>query len=300
MTSNTTSRHNRGLFEALAAYAIWGTLPLYIYGLRDVPPFELVGWRSAFTLPMCLLILAATRRTYLVRQTMGNPRILGALAVSALLIGANWVIYAYAVQQGHVLAASLGYYINPLVSVIAGTVIFRERLSRAQWLAVTIAALGVALLAWGSLNMLWISLSLALTFGGYGIVRKLTPVDALPGLTVETILLFVPAVAAISWSAAGPQGMALGRGVLHDSMLLSAGIITATPLLLFTSAARKLDLSLLGFIQFVAPTTQFILGLTWFGEPLKPAQIACFVLIWLAIGIFCYDMFMRRDRRAPQ
>lgn len=293
------STQRQGLFFALGAFAIWGLLPLYIHALRWVPPFELVGWRIVFTVPVCLLVLLATRRMASLRLAIGNPRVLAVLAASALLIAANWVIYAYAVQSGQVLAASLGYYINPLVNVLGGTLVFGERLSRAKWIAVGVATLGVSLLAWDARDMLWISVSLALTFGGYGIVRKLAPVDALPGLTVESILLLGPALVALALPAMGPQGSSMGRGLAPDLLLASAGVLTATPLLLFTMAARRLDLSLLGFIQFSSPTLQFVLGVTYFGEALRPVQLACFALIWVAVALFCLDLWRSRRRPAP-
>lgn len=295
---SASSNLREGLLCSLGAFSIWGLLPVYIHALSSIPPFELVGWRIVFTLPVCLLLLAATRRFAALWLAIGNPRVLGVLALSAVLIGINWLVYAYAVQTGHVLAASLGYYINPLVSVLGGTLVFGERLSRAKWLAVGIAALGVSLLAWDARDMLWISMTLAISFGCYGIVRKLAPIDAVPGLTIETILLLVPALSVVAIRAIGPEGSAMGADLSFDLMLSASGVLTATPLLLFTMAARRLDLTLLGFIQFSSPTMQFLLGITFFKEALKPVQLACFALIWLAVAVFCHDLWRDRERPA--
>jgi chloramphenicol-sensitive protein RarD len=172
-----------GLRFALGAYFIWGLLPLYLKLLQGVPPVEFVGWRIVFTVPICLAIVVARRQWAELLAALGNPKVLGALFASSLLIGANWMIYIVAVQSDHVLAASLGYYINPLLNVLLGTVFLREKLSRLQWIAVAIAAVGVATLAWGAQDMLFISLSLAGSFALYGLVRKLAPVCSLPGLT---------------------------------------------------------------------------------------------------------------------
>jgi len=203
------------------------------------------------------------------------------------------------VQQGHVLATSLGYYINPLVNVLLGTMVLKERLSARQWAAVAVAGLGVSLLAWGALDTLWISLSLAFSFAFYGLIRKLTPVGSLPGLTIESAVLLVPASVVAWWFAQQPAGPAVGQD-LHQSLLIAcSGAITALPLLMFAVAAQRMDYSTLGMVQFVAPTLVFLLGLFVFGEPLRPVQLACFVLIWGAIGLFVWDLLaLRRSRRA--
>ena len=286
-----------GLPHALGAYFIWGLFPLYLLYLRHVPAFEFVGWRIVFTLPVCLLIVAATpRRRQDLRLAIGNPKALGALAISALLIGGNWLIYVVAIQSNHVFAASLGYYINPLVNVLAGTLFLGERLSRMQWFAVALAAAGVSLLAWDSLNMLGIALALAFTFAGYGLARRMAPVGALPGLTIETMLLFLPALGIIGWFAASPAGTSFGQGLLSDGLLTVSGVITSTALLLFATAARRMDYSTLGFVQYLTPTMAFLLGLFVFHEPLRQVQLACFIAIWAAIAIFSWDLWSRRKR----
>lgn len=290
-----SSRSIGGLPQAIGAYAVWCLFPLYFALLHEVAAFEVVVWRLLFTLPFCLLVILATRQGAALRTALTTPRIVGALALSGLLIGTNWLTYVIAVMDGHVLAASLGYYINPLVNVLAGTLFLREKLTRRQWIAVGLAAIGVALLAQGALATLGISLLMAFSFAGYGLVRKLTPVDALPGLTVETIVLLAPALGLLAWQAAEPAGLAMGTSLRLDLLLACAGPLTAIPLMLFASAARKLDFAVLGFIQFVTPTGLFLLGIFYFGEPLRPIQLVCFVFIWSAIAVFCWDILSRRQ-----
>lgn len=299
MTRSEFDQPQGGLPYALGAYSIWGLFPLYLYFLLFVPPLEVLGWRVVFTLPVCLAIVAVRRQGPQLRAALGNPKVLAYLAGSAALIGINWLAYIFAVQGGHVLAASLGYYINPLVNVLLGTVFLKERLSRMQWVAVALAAVGVTFLAFGALDTLWISLTLAFSFGSYGLVRKLAPVDSLPGLTIETLIWMPVAIGIVVWYAASPQGSALQYGWERDLLVAGSGVVTATPLLLFATAARRMDYSLLGFVQFLAPSIVFVVGLTVFGETLNTVQLACFGIIWLAIAIFSWDLFARRRKRKP-
>jgi chloramphenicol-sensitive protein RarD len=285
-----------GLPHAIGAYLIWGLLPLYLLLLRDVPAFEFVGWRVVFTVPVCLLLTALLRQWGELRRALASPRTLAVLALSAVLIGGNWLVYVAAIQGGHVLAASLGYYINPLVNVLAGTVFLRERLSRGQWIAVAVAAAGIAPLAWAAGEMLGISLLLAASFAAYGLVRKLAPVGSLPGLTVETALLLAPALAILAWQSDTAGGLSFGLSPVIDVALACSGIVTASALLLFAVAARRMDYSTLGFCQYLAPTLVFLCGLLVFREPLRPIQAACFVAIWTAIAIFSWDLWRRRRK----
>ena len=296
MTENSKTDQPSGLPHALGAYLIWGLLPVYLRLVHSVPAFEFVGWRLIFTLPVCLLIVALRRQGREVMAALGSPRTLGLLLTSALLIGGNWLLYVTAIQTGHVFASSLGYYINPLMNVLAGTIFLGERLNRRQWIAVAIAAAGVSLLAWDAREMLGIALALAVTFSGYGLVRRLAPVASLPGLTIETILLLVPAIGIVIWQGQVHGGSSFGRGAETDLLLPLAGVITAVPLLLFATATKRMDYSTLGFIQYLAPTIVFLLGLFVFHEPLRQLQLACFVLIWTAAAIFVWDLLSRRRR----
>jgi chloramphenicol-sensitive protein RarD len=285
-----------GLPHAVGAYLVWGLLPLYLRLVQHVPPFEFVGWRLIFTLPLCLVIVMLKRQVRQVIAALGDPRVLGLLLASSLLIGGNWLLYVSAIQSGHVFATSLGYYINPLMNVLAGTLFLGERLNRRQWSAVAIAGVGVSLLAWDAREMLGIALALAATFSGYGLVRRFTPVGALPGLTIETMLLLIPAIAILIWQAQGHGGISLGRDLRTDLLLPLAGVVTAIPLMMFAIATRRMDYSTLGFVQFLAPTIVFALGLFVFREPLRDVQLACFVLIWSAVALFVWDLLSRRRR----
>ena len=287
-----------GLPHALGAYFIWAMLPLYLRLVKTVSPFEFVGWRVVCTLPFCLILVFAGRRAAALRKALTEPRTLMTLTASALLIGSNWLIYIWAIQKGHVLASSLGYYINPLANVLAGTLFLGETLSRKQWLAVALAAVGVSILAFGALDMLWISLSLAATFCGYGLVRKLAPVEALPGLAVETLLLFLPAAIFLDVYTRTTSSSVLDQDWVTILLVMISGVITATPLILFAVAARRMDYSSLGFVQFMSPTLVFLFGVFIFHEPLRPIQLASFGFIWLAIGVFVYDLYARRTVRA--
>ncbi|MET0251826.1 MAG: EamA family transporter RarD [Novosphingobium sp.] len=292
---NTAPARPNGLPLAVAAYTIWGFLPLFFALLRQVPPFELVAWRVIFTVPLCVLFIGLRRQAGEILAVLRDWRVLRLLLVSALLIGSNWVIYVAAVNGGHVFAASLGYYINPLLNVLLGTAFLSERLSRLQWLAVTVAFAGVAVLLAGATDTLGISLALAITFGLYGLVRKLAPVGSVPGLTIESAVLLLPAAGCALWFAQQPAGSSFGSSPGASLILGASGAVTAVPLLLFAVAARRMDYSTLGFVQFLAPTIAFILGLVVFHEPLRPVQLASFVVIWIAIGLFSFDLLRRRS-----
>ncbi|HCC28101.1 MAG TPA: EamA family transporter RarD [Erythrobacter sp.] len=286
-----------GLAAAFSAYVIWGFLPLYLILVRSVPAFEFVGWRIIWTLPLCLLIVLARRQGPDLRAALANRRTLALLALSATLIAVNWVVYVWAIQNGQVYAASLGYYINPLINVLLGTVLLGEKLSRPQWAAVGLAGIGVSLLAAGALTTLWISLTLALSFGSYGLIRKQLDVGSVPGLTIESALLLLPSLA-VAWYYAQTQGSSFAVSTELSVAIMAGGVVTAFPLLLFAIAARKLPYSMLGFIQFLAPSIVFVLGLTVFGEELKPVQAACFACIWAAAAIFVWDLVARTRKPA--
>jgi chloramphenicol-sensitive protein RarD len=282
---------------ALGAYLIWGSLPLYLILVKAVPPAEFVGWRVVFSLPLCLLIVWIRKQWSELVSALANRRVMVMLFASATMIGLNWLVYIYAVQKGHVLAASLGYYINPLVNVLFGTLLLKERLRTMQWIAVALSVAGVTMLAWDARDMLWISLTLAVSFSSYGLLRKLTPVGSLPGLTIETAILLLPALGVVGWFAMQPGGTVLNQNHGLIGLTALSGIVTAAPLLMFAVAARRMSYSTLGFVQFLSPTMVFLLGLFVFGEPLREVQIACFVAIWAAVALFIWDM-LRNSRRS--
>jgi chloramphenicol-sensitive protein RarD len=285
-----------GLPQALGAYIIWGFLPLYLILVKSVPAFEFVAWRIIWTVPICLLIVAIRGQRAELASALADRGAIKWLALSAILIAVNWLVYVWAIQNGQVYAASLGYYINPLVNVLLGTLLLGEKLTRAQWVAVGIASIGVALLAETALTTLWISLTLAISFGSYGLVRKRVSVGSLPGLTIESAILLLPSIALAAWFGAS-RGSSFFVSPGLSAAIVLGGFLTAIPLLLFAIAARRMPYSTLGFFQFLAPSIVFVLGLTVFEQPLKPAQIACFGCIWAAAAIFIWDL-VRRSRAA--
>ena len=287
--NRTSEQHisREGLAFGVAAYGLWGVLPIYFKLLKSVPPVDIVAQRVLWSIPVLAILLAITSGWPKVRQAIRERRTMLLLLASSALIGVNWVLYVYAVNSGHILAGSLGYYLNPLANVLLGRLVLKERLTRLQWIAVAIAAVGISVLAVQALNQLWISLVLCATFATYGLVRKIAPVDALPGLTIETGLLAPLCIVWLGVSLASGQP---SFGVTTSDMLLLAlaGIVTATPLLLFTAAARRLPLSTLGMLQFLAPTLQFIIAVFVYGEPFTTAHAIAFAAIWSALGIYVF------------
>lgn len=276
-------------------------MPLYLLLVRTVPPLEFVAWRLIFTLPLCLAIMAALSGFGELAGVLRDKRTLMTLLGSSALIGINWYLYVAAIQTGHVYAASLGYYILPLVMMLLGLVFLDERLNRLQVAAVALAGAGVATLAAGALTTLWLSLAMAITFGLYGLLRKTVKAGPLAGLTVESLILMPFALALAVWYAHGPQGPALAQGWQIAAAVAFSGPMTAIPLLMFASATRALPYTVIGFLQFLSPTIVFLMGLFVFGEDLKPAQLACFIAIWAAAGLFTVGMWKKpKDLPAPQ
>ena len=292
--SGLPEKQASGLPHAIASYLIWGLLPLYLMFLKHVPSFELIGWRAISTLVFCVIAVTALRQGGEIMAAVRNPRALATLCASAMFICCNWTVYTIAIQHGHVLAGSLGYYINPLVNVLMGTVFLREKLSRRQWSAVALAGAGASLLAWEAADMLAISLTLAFSFSMYGLLRKIVPVGVLPGLAIESIVLLPFAIGVLAWQSSANGSLAIGTDWLTVALLSASGLITGLPLMLFAVAARRMDYSTLGFIQYMTPTLVFLQGLFLYHEPLRPVQLACFVAIWTAIAIFMWDLLARR------
>jgi chloramphenicol-sensitive protein RarD len=289
---------SRGGFPlGLGAYALWGVLPIYFKALADVSAIDIVAHRVLWSLPYLALLITLLKGWPKVRAAVRRPRTIAMLVLSALLIGANWLLYTYAVTAGHILAASFGYYLNPLANVLLGRFVLGERLSRLQWIAVTIAAAGISVLAAGALGQLWLSLALCGTFALYGLVRKIVPADALTGIAIETTLLLPLSIAWLAWLALASQPV---MGLTHrdSELLLVAGIVSTTPLLLFTAAARRLPYSTLGMLQFVAPTLQFLIAVVLYGEPFTTAHAIAFPAIWAALVL--YVIAMLRKPRLPQ
>jgi chloramphenicol-sensitive protein RarD len=274
-----------GLLLGLGAYGIWGILPIYFKQIGHIGPFEIVAHRVLWSVPLLALLLLLTGRVRVARDALTRPGTLRLLLATALLIGANWLLYIYAVTSGHILAGSLAYYLNPLANVLLGRIFLKERLTRLQWAAVALAGLGTAALAIAALEQLWLALALCLTFAVYGFLRKIAPVDSAVGLTIETSLLLPFALAWLLWGWAEGQP-SFGASTVDTALLLSAGIVTATPLLLFTAAARALPYSTLGMLQFIAPTLQFLIAVALYGEAVTTAHAIAFGAIWTALGIY--------------
>jgi chloramphenicol-sensitive protein RarD len=288
MTDDQKTRR-AGLWLGFSAYLIWGFLPLYFKLVAQVSPAEIVAHRIIWSLILLGVLATLLRRWPEIRAAIGTGRVLTTLVVTALLIAVNWLVYIYAILNGRVLEGSLGYYLNPLVNVMLGVVLLKERLSRVQVFACLLAGAGVAVLAVGAGAGLWISLTLAITFALYGFLRKVAPVDALEGLWIETAIL---APVALGWimllQHRGVGGFG-AYGLTTDLLLVLGGAVTATPLLLFTAAAKRLPYSTLGFLQYIAPSLQFLLAVLAFGEPLTRAHLVCFAAIWTALAIFSID-----------
>jgi chloramphenicol-sensitive protein RarD len=279
----------RGVALGLAAYALWGILPVYFKALAGVAPTDIVAHRIVWSLPFLAVLILIGGQGQAVRAALRNRRAMGILALTATLIGVNWLLYVYAVTSGHILAASLGYYLNPIANVLLGRFILKERLTGAQWIAVALALAGVLALAIGALGQLWISLTLCVSFALYGLLRKIAPVESLPGLAVETGLLFPLALGWLAWGAVAGTAI-FGTTTAEAWLLTLAGIISTTPLLLFTAAARRLRYSTLGMLQFIAPTVQFILAVALYGERFTTAHAIAFGAIWVAIGIYVVSL----------
>ena len=287
----------RGFAFGLAAYGLWGVLPIYFKLLGHISAFDIVAHRVLWSLPFLALLVVLARHWNRVREAFTHPKVLGMLAVTALLIGGNWLLYTYAVISGHILAASFGYYLNPLANVLLGRFVLNERLSRTQWTAVAIAAAGISVLAAGALSQLWISLTLCVSFALYGLLRKVVKADAIAGLTVETGLLFPLAIGWLTWRGATGAPV-MGSTSADTALLLLAGIVSTTPLLLFTAAARRLPYSTLGMLQFLAPTLQFLLAVLIYGEGFTFAHAIAFGAIWIALAL--YVGVLVRAPRLPQ
>lgn len=293
MTEAQETKAPSGLPYAFAAYTIWGFVPLFFALLKTVPAVEVLAQRILWAMPLCIAIMAYRGQLHEYRAAFRDWKTIRILIASSALITINWLVYIYSINSGHVLAASLGYYLNPLVNVMLGMLFLGERLSKLQALAVAIAGVGVAILLAGALDTLWISLTLAFSFGTYGLLRKLAPVGSVPGLAVETTLLFpLSLVAAIYFIRSG-DGVGFAANS-HDTLLLIAGgAVTAIPLLFFAVAARLMSYAALGFVQYLAPSIAFLLSLFVFHEPLDAARLGCFLLIWTSIAVFSFDMWRK-------
>jgi len=289
---------NRGVLYATAAYVLWGLLPIYWKWLQHIPAFEVLCHRIIWSFFMLGFVVAVTGRWKRLRRDLFSARVLCTYTVAGVLVAVNWLTYIWAVGAGFILDTSLGYYINPLLSVLMGIAVLHERLRPVQWAAIALAAAGVCYLwiAHGSLP--WIALILAVSFGLYGLVKKIAPLGSLQGLTVETAVLLLPALAFLAYFGQAGLGVSLHTGAVTGILLVGAGLVTVVPMLLFSSAARRIDLSLLGIMQYIAPTMQFVLGVFVYHEPFTRERLIGFVIVWTALAVYAAEGYVSRRSRA--
>ena len=288
------SRARAGFLYGLAAYGLWGVMPVYFKWLKAVPSIDIVAHRIVWSLIVLVILVSVARAWDQIRNAIRSRKAMAMLFLTALLIGTNWLLYVYAINSGHILAGSLGYYLNPLANILLGRFILKERLTKLQWAAVAIAAAGIAVLAMGALGTLWISLTLCFSFATYGLLRKIIHVESLAGLTIETALLSPIALGWLLMGGAEGRPM-LGAGGQETLLLMAAGIVSTVPLLCFTAAARRLAYSTVGMLQFIAPTLQFLLAVAVYDEPFTTSHAIAFGCIWAALLLYISAMI--RDRR---
>ena len=289
--------HTKGVIYALFAFLIWGICPLYFKLLTEVPASEILTHRIIWSCVLLLALLLGTRQLYRVQAVLRSPRQLLNLTLSALLVAGNWLLFIWAVNHNHLLEASLGYYINPLFNILLGMLFLGERLRRLQWAAVLLAAIGVVIQVVLIGHLPWIALTLASSFGIYGLIRKKIPVDAQTGLFVETLLL-LPLALIYLFGIADSATSNLSLNSSHlNLLLLAAGVVTTVPLLLFTAGARLIPLSTLGFIQYLGPSIMFLLALFYYGEPVQAAKLVTFGFIWSALALFSWDGWRRSKQQ---
>lgn len=280
---------NKGLTYGILAYILWGVLPLYWYLLRAIPASEILVNRIIWSLVFLAILLSIRRRWGWVKPFLSQPKTILIICVSAILIAINWFIYIWAINAGYVIETSLGYFINPLVNVLLGTIFLHERLRSGQWAAVGIAAIGVLYLTFSYGSLPWIALCLAFSFGVYGLMKKKVRLGAAESMTAEMSLLVLPALAYLIWLETQGEAYLGHTTPLILLLLIATGIVTATPLVLFAAAARRIPLSTLGVLQYIAPTLQFLIGLLILGEPFSTQKLIGFSIIWISLIVYSLE-----------
>jgi chloramphenicol-sensitive protein RarD len=300
MPIESSSAATRGALTAGIAFLLWGLWPLYWHTLRSISPFELIAHRIIWSLLLLVVLMAVQRSLRQLMPALRTPRIVGASLLSGLLLTVNWTIYVWSVNNGHVIDSSLGYFLTPLCNVILGYCLLHERLRLPQWTAIGFAAAGVAILLLRAGHLPWIALSLAGSWSLYGVLKKKSSLGPIPGLTLETLLLSPFAAALLYFRIrAGVSAFAHGDALL-DGLVLSSGVLTTVPLLLFAYGARRIRLATLGLLQYIAPSVQFLLGLWYYGEPLDAVRLHACILIWCGLTIYTADSFWnQRSRLRP-
>jgi chloramphenicol-sensitive protein RarD len=297
LSDATPSSHSaRGALTATASFLLWGVLPVYWKQVETIPAYELIAHRIVWSLVFLLAVLAHRRAFAALRAPFVQPRLFALNLLSSVLLAANWTIYIWAVINGHIIETSLGYFLTPLCQVALGCLLLRERLRRPQWAAIGLAVLGVGMLLLRVGRVPWIALALAATWTSYGFLKKKSALGPLVGLTVETLILLPAAAAVLLWRAHTGEG-ALGRvDAWHEVLLLSAGVVTAVPLLLFADGAQRIRMTTLGLLQYLAPTLQFLIGLLVYREAFDTHQLQAFAFIWAGLALYSADSFWAQRR----
>jgi chloramphenicol-sensitive protein RarD len=286
----------RGYLSGIAAYALWGFFPLYFHFLLPAGAGEILAHRVVWSVVTVAIITTALRRWRHIAALRHAPRKLAGIALAAVLIGVNWYVYIYGVNSHHVIETSLGYFITPLISVLFGVVVFQERLRGTQWLAIGIGATAVAIIAYDYGRLPWIALTLAISFGSYGMVKKRLGLPPTDGLLLESSALALPALAYLIRLGASGKSTFVGVSGTHTLLLVAAGAVTAIPLLLFADSANRIPLTAIGILQYTAPILQLSCGLLWLDESMPTAELAGFCLVWIALGVFTWDAIRASGR----
>jgi len=282
----------KGILNGLGAYVLWGFFPIYWKWLHQVPALQVIGHRIGWSFILLIILILITRQWQAFRTAALTSKTIAIYFVAAILLSVNWLVYVWGVNAGFIVETSLGYFINPLLSMLLGMIFFRERLRLVQWIPVGLAAAGVIYLTVAYGRLPWIALSLAFSFGFYGLVKKLAPLGSLYGLTLETALVFPIALAYLAFVNFTGTGSFLHEGPLTDLLLIGTGIVTSIPLLMFASAARQIPLTMIGILQFIAPTLQFLIGVFLYHELFDRSRLIGFGLVWLALIIFWVENYL--------
>lgn len=294
----TTGDSLAGFLYALTAYLLWGFLPLYMKALAHITPVEVIAHRVLWSVPIAVAVLWWTGRTADLRAALKSPRMLGMGAMTAALISVNWGIYVWAIGSGHALDAALGYYINPLFSIFLGAVLLREKMGRTQMVAIALAVVAVGILTWDAGRLPVVALGLTLTWGFYAYLKRRLPIGPNQGFTLEVLILLAPAVGYIGWLMATGTGHFLEGVAVDNALLLGCGLVTAVPLMIYANGAKRLTLSTIAIMQYIAPTMIFLTAVFVFGEPFSGVKLVAFVLIWTALVIYSAPMLAARFNRA--
>jgi len=283
---------NKGILYGIGAYALWGFFPIYWKFLHDVPALQVIGHRIAWSFVLLAVYIFLTRQWKEFRSAAFQWKTIGIYSIAAVLLSLNWLIYVWGVNAGFIVETSLGYFINPLLSVLLGVIFLRERLRLMQWLPVGLATVGVIYLTLAYGRPPWIALSLAFTFGFYGLVKKLSPLGSLYGLTLETGIVFPLALIYLAFVGLNGSGAFLHDGIFIDILLAGAGFVTTIPLLMFASAAKQIPLTIVGLLQYIAPTLQFLIGVFLYKEAFDSSHLIGFAFVWVALILFAIENFV--------